>query len=592
MSFGVLRGDAGPTIAAHVPTVAEVLGLDVFREAEAEVVAGQRNLGGRVRWVHIAEMLNVAHLLKGGELLLTTGMGLRGEDPHRQAEYVAELKRAGVAGVVIELGPTLPQVPASVVEAAETEGLPLIVLHRETLYVEITEQVHASIINRQYQLLERADEITHTFTELLIHGVTRGHIVHKLAGLVDNPVVLEDGAHQIIEFAPQSAATASLVEGWHAHSRQAHTSVPGDGLKVRIEQTDPVCAWLPITVRAQPWGRLHMLAINKPLDDLDRLALDRTAAVINLSLLTDQAVVHWSEQARGVLIFDLLKGNYMSGDDVLRRARAAGVDLEALRLAAVVVDLLGLADHMDERGLSELERQQAYGHIAAWVRAALERGHCRGVVAFDGDRVMALVGVKPKDVLKDVLTQVGEQAASRIAERMAGVRVIVGVSQEAAPEAAHRAFKEAREAAQRGRYLTIGSSVHHYGDFGFEDLVLRMTDGPDIARFVEGELGPILEHDARSPVPLLSTLRAYLRSRNVQAAARALNIERRSLYHRLGRITDLLGHGLDDSDDRMRLWLALRSLDILAARPGVSGLGRAAKTAALGEAGKPGAAAE
>ena len=573
----VMRSGIGPSMWAHVPTVSDLLTLDIFRKAEAEVIAGQRNLGARVRWVHIAEMLNVAHLLKGGELLLTTGMGLRGEGPARQVEYVAELKRAGVAGVVIELGRTLPKVPPSVARAAETDGIPLIVLHRETRYVEITEQVHAAIINRHYQLLERADEIAQTFTELLLLGGTRTHIVHRLADLVDNLVVLEDGAHQIVEFAPESEAAAAIVDSWHSHSRQAHAAGPGEGLKVRLEKADPPCAWLPITVRAQPWGRLHMLAVNKPFDDLDRLALERTAAVINLSLLSEQAIVHWSEQARGALIFDLMQGKYLTGDDVLRRARSASVDLEGLRLAAVVVDSIGLADYLNERKGSDLERQQAVRQISALLRTELDRGRCRGVVACDGDRVLALVGVKPTESAKAALTLVGERVASRMKEWMPGVRVTIGVSQEASPETAHRAFKEALEAAQRGRHVGAGCPVHHYSDFGLEDLILRTTERADVARLVEGELGPILEHDATAAVPLLPTLRTYLKCRNVQAAARALNIERRSLYHRLARVTDLLGHDLDDPDQRMRLWLALRSLDILALRPSSSAPIKAAK---------------
>jgi purine catabolism regulator len=40
------------------------------------VVAGADRLGTPVRWVHAIELADVAHLLRGGELVLTTGIAL------------------------------------------------------------------------------------------------------------------------------------------------------------------------------------------------------------------------------------------------------------------------------------------------------------------------------------------------------------------------------------------------------------------------------------------------------------------------------------------------------------------------------------
>ena len=62
-----------------VPTVAEVLAMPAMRGAGPEVVAGQQGLGRQVRWVHSAELADIAPLLRGGDLLLSTGItGLLG----------------------------------------------------------------------------------------------------------------------------------------------------------------------------------------------------------------------------------------------------------------------------------------------------------------------------------------------------------------------------------------------------------------------------------------------------------------------------------------------------------------------------------
>ena len=50
------------------------------------MIAGSDGLGARVRWVHVLELADAAHLLQGGELVLTTGVALPAE-PALLARY-------------------------------------------------------------------------------------------------------------------------------------------------------------------------------------------------------------------------------------------------------------------------------------------------------------------------------------------------------------------------------------------------------------------------------------------------------------------------------------------------------------------------
>jgi purine catabolism regulator len=48
-----------------MPTVAEILALDVLQHGLPEVVAGRDGLENEVRWVHISEVPDIAHLRRG-----------------------------------------------------------------------------------------------------------------------------------------------------------------------------------------------------------------------------------------------------------------------------------------------------------------------------------------------------------------------------------------------------------------------------------------------------------------------------------------------------------------------------------------------
>src|SRR3954447_24494525 len=86
-----------------LPTLAEVLELPAVQRGEPAVRAGAGHLDRPVRWVHVSEGSDIAHLLEGGELILTTGIALP-ESPAALTRYVDELAAVGVSALAVELG--------------------------------------------------------------------------------------------------------------------------------------------------------------------------------------------------------------------------------------------------------------------------------------------------------------------------------------------------------------------------------------------------------------------------------------------------------------------------------------------------------
>ncbi len=91
-------------------TVAQALALPPVQRGLPLVVAGERNLDRPIRWVHAGEVSYIASVLLGGELLLTTGMGI-GRRAADQRRFVHELDEAGAAALFVELGGALDDLP-------------------------------------------------------------------------------------------------------------------------------------------------------------------------------------------------------------------------------------------------------------------------------------------------------------------------------------------------------------------------------------------------------------------------------------------------------------------------------------------------
>ena len=170
-----------------MPTVAEVLRLDVVRRGHPQVVAASRGLERPVRWVHAIEFADAARLLRGGELVLATGIALPDEEPLLGA-YVAGLAGVGVSALAVELGRKYTGgLPAAFIAAAEERGLPLIVFTREVPFIEITEAVHALIIEDQLDQLRASARLHEVFTDLAVAGAGPADILREAALLAGRP---------------------------------------------------------------------------------------------------------------------------------------------------------------------------------------------------------------------------------------------------------------------------------------------------------------------------------------------------------------------------------------------------------------------
>jgi hypothetical protein len=199
-------------------TVREVLDLDVVRRGEPLVVAGAARLLAPVRWVHAVELTDIGRLLRGGELVLSTGIALP-DSADGLARYVATLADVGVSGLVIELGRRYStMLPPALVAAAQARSLPLVELRREVAFIEITEAVHARIIDEL--LVSRAAA-----------ALALGHL------LTSQAESLERQAHRTL--------ISALIDGGGAGEGEAAARARAMGVEVTGRDLVAVVARLP-----------------------------------------------------------------------------------------------------------------------------------------------------------------------------------------------------------------------------------------------------------------------------------------------------------------------------------------------------------
>lgn len=536
-------------------TLRDVLALDVFKQGQAEVVAGDGLLNREVRWVHLPERLLIApgHL-RGGELVVIAGFDLPSSEED-QREIIRQLSAVPIAALVMELGRVWKEVPSAVVEEAQVCRLPIIVLRRQTYFVQITEQVSAAIINRQYGLLRHAEQLARRFDTLLLSGASLDRLLYELSSCVSNPVVLEDMSHEVVAYAERSQPTVHLLSSWIAHAGQGHGRLEG-GIVPSARGGGVSCAWVPVILHSEVWGRLHVITLEHEMRPQDRLALDRAVTAVGLALLSSRNASHVVNHAQSIVIADVLNSRLVAVDELKRSAASVGVDFGDGPLWAIaVVRLQALADD----SLSQPRaRSRLMEELLAVTREASGLAHCPLLSGIVGDDMLGFVGMAPGADPASTFRPMEE----RLCRDGTALSAVIGVSDLDRQTTPRQALLEAQEAAAYAE--TRGHGIAHFSDLKLNRVLLRLDSELNAPRFVESELGPLLGFDQKSRVRLLETLRAFLQANGSRsAAAAALGIQRRSLYARLRTIEKLLACSLDDPETRVRLYLALMSLDLL-----------------------------
>ncbi|MEV4421252.1 PucR family transcriptional regulator [Patulibacter sp. NPDC049589] len=526
-------------LAAPMPkiTVADALALPVLRRGLPDVVSGAEHLDRPIRWVHAGEVSYMASQLRGGELLLTTGMGI-GRKAVDQRRFVAGLAELGLAALVIELGPTFTELPTPLVQAARQHELVLVALTREVPFITVTEAIHTEIVNAQYALLRRGDDVQQRLTQLLLDGQGIPEVLRATAEIIGNPVFLEDGDGRLLYHAGSTVDGVDALDAWKASSR------PSGRAPWRAGLAEPV----PLSGHG-PDGRLLVLPVTGPLDEIAGVALQRAAGIVALALLRARQEEELIARERGNFLVDLSEG----------RTTAAHAERQAgsIGFRSATGQLLPLA-----------AETAAPAGGASWslvlrdMTAELE-AHGLAVLAGQQERpgqLLALIGLRDPAGRAGVADTAARALRTAVERRLGAGATRIAVGDPTPWRDAGPALRLAAETAASAVALPP-EDWHDVRALELQRLLWRWRDDRELRAFVRRRLGPVLEHDRRRKHQLLPTLEALCAGGWRKAeAARALHLNRQALYNRLARIEELLDVDLADPEQTLTLHLALRAL--------------------------------
>jgi PucR family transcriptional regulator, purine catabolism regulatory protein len=512
--------------------------LDI-RNLGLSVVAGEGNLDRQIRWAHVSELQDPTPWLKGGELLLTTGMGLEGS-PALQRSYIRRLVKADIAGLGFGIGFGFDAVPEPIRRAAEREGFPVLVVPYPVPFIAVVEAVSSALSEDRLREAQSSVEIHDQLASLVADGSGPADVLDEIVELTGGWAVLFDMRGQVLaSSAPSGTKVPEAGRSW----ANLPDGLTGGGGPRTSSQLGPEGRTVSHSVMS---GKRQegVLVLGKPerLSQRDQIAVRHGVTVLGLLLSSRRAVIEAERRVAGDVVVEALTGTLDSAE-LVRRLILAGFPEDG-RVAAIVI----AAPSVDADVLEEISWvvDASLGRRVGSVRVATIKG-----------KVVAVVSAEDVGSVVEVLLE--------------DLRAAPSLSWPYPPQIG---FGEPVDLAEARRsYLTAlfalrasseANPIAGPEDLGSYTLLLGGQPKPVLEGLVAAVLGPLLERDADRSSELVSSIRAFIEAGGRwEPGAEALGVHRHTLRYRVRLAEELMGRDLSNAEDRMEVWLALKAVEVL-----------------------------
>ncbi|MDY3867990.1 MAG: PucR family transcriptional regulator ligand-binding domain-containing protein, partial [Pyramidobacter sp.] len=510
------------------------------------VLAGAGGLDREVINVNVMEAPDIAHWLRGGELLLTSAYLAR-EDPEKLLNLVQEIQSSNAAAMCIKLGRFITELPSDVRNLADSMNFPILELPMRLAFADVIATILGRIINEQAADIRFSEMVLRSFSQLVAEGGTLDQVLYNLQLFIREDVAFFSLPTQEIHFSAKSADFQTFV------AENSLRDVQEKFFCEKVSSGGTVYGY--IIVNTPP---------RRPSDDRQwRTSLEHARTALLLCVQKEMVTREAERRYRDEFVQDLILNNIHYQREIYNRAGHFGWDLKGW-VRAIVFDIDDYKKYLESSAnaaYSTLEESKKM--LFAVIRSTMRR-HCPKIPYTTMSDAAVFLDFSPDRQDKSRLKKELAQIQAEIRDRC-DLTVTIGVGRfKESCFQCHESYAEAKKAIDIIRPLRGTAQTVFWDELGIFSFLASVCKGQDAQTFCREQLDPLLRFDAEKHGELIQTLNAIIRNNwQMKQAASDLAVHYNTLRYRFDKICELLGSDLSSSEERLNLNVALKIMQIV-----------------------------
>jgi PucR family transcriptional regulator, purine catabolism regulatory protein len=540
--------------------------LTISSLKEAVVLSGKGFLNNEIKGATIMEAPDITDWLKGGELILTSLYPIRAFNEEEQEQFILKLAEKGVSALVVKNNRFVTEIPEAMIRAGEASNLPIIQLPKEVPYVDVMYPVMGEIINNQVVKLQYYKEIHDRFTALSLADEGPEKIIATLEKLIGNPVALFDRSFHCIASTLPPLTVFELVEKIPYYKSEG-INFPHFRQIVKYPELNGQLGYqivVPIETINHIKTYLLIAENNKPLEELDYIAVENAATSLSLELVKQFAVAEVDKKFKSDLLEDLIKGKLQSATSIYQNANLIGWDLEssfAVVLFKVAKNSEVFSTNQKNRGLTIQNEALVYEGIQRYLP--------NEIIGMKSSLVIVLWKVTEMDkndlIWMSKIKKIASDIQRSLKSQKSTIELQVGIGNLAnSITEISDSYKKAQDALELGEVLNGKEAITAFSELGIYRLLSHIEDSLQLRTFIPSSLQRLLEYSQANKSDLLQTLKIFLEcSQNATKTAQVLYVHHKTVVYRLDRIKEISKINFEDPEELLSVQVGLKIIDLL-----------------------------
>lgn len=519
-------------------TVSDILKRKHFEHIQ--IAAGHQGLHRTVKWVHVVEVTKISNLLKGKELILSTGVGWK-ENKELFISFVQQLIECDASGLCVEIGTYASSIPQEVIDLANEYQFPIILFLKEVPFVEITQDIHTYLINQHYQIISSLESYSQELNKKLLSIDHYDEILKFLHHYLGHQVIFRINGKEVElvpKYVKRSNAEQQLLDSASALHPQQKTASQS------------------IQILGNEYAELSIVSIDKEISEFDLLILDRTATALAQHLLRDLYV----EEKKRAQEHEWLKGwlegehtseaifDYLTDHEVELRPKGGFVSICRFKSSKQYLNLdityfkLLCRTIFEQQGFSTFPVDFRNSVVFIMVNK-------RDIKTWKSRMKMGIKYLLESDFVNKKRIPKFLIAVGKFVENLSHM---------------DKSYRTALETIKIQNQLGEKANSYFYEDLHIYRIISLIHKYSDLHEVVMEYLEPVIQYDQKYNGKLMETLKVYLECNgSKKETAKRLFVVRQTLYHRIQKLEKLLGDDFMNPEKRLAIEFMIKAYEYL-----------------------------